>query len=119
MQKQKVYWLCKEGHTYQKLVAKRTKQGQGCPQCRIEKNAFAYVHPELVQFWDYALVRANYNDLKNGIHGTTEYLEMFLRNLLLDEKHELHNRAMHISGVFEPKVDIENNNDRHAKGAHE
>lgn len=54
-----------------------------------------------------ALVRANYNDLKNGIHETTEYLELFLRNLLLDEKHELHNRAMHISGVFEGKVDIE------------
>ncbi len=53
-----------------------------------------------------ALVRANYNDLKNGIHETTEYLELFLRNLLLDEKHELHNRAMHISGVFERKVDI-------------
>lgn len=45
-----------------------------------------------------ALVRANYNDLKNGIHETTEYLELFLRNLLLDEKNELHNRSMHISG---------------------
>ena len=33
-----------------------------------------------------ALVRANYNDLKHGIHETTEYLELFLRNLLLDEK---------------------------------
>ena len=54
-----------------------------------------------------ALVRANYNDLKNGVHETTEYLEMFLRNLLLDEKNELHNRSMHISGVFE-EVDIEN-----------
>ena len=54
-----------------------------------------------------ALVRANYNDLKNGIRATTEYLELFLRNLLLDEKHELHNRAMHISRVFEEKVDIE------------
>ena len=54
-----------------------------------------------------ALVRANYNDLKNGIHETTEYLELFLRNLLLDENHELHNRSMHISGVFEKKVDIE------------
>ena len=42
-------------------------------------------------------VRANYNDLKNGIHETTEYLELFLRNLLLDERHELHNRSMHIS----------------------
>ena len=52
-----------------------------------------------------ALVRANYNDLKNGVHETTEYLELFLRNLLLDEKNELHNRSMHISGMFE-KADI-------------
>lgn len=43
-----------------------------------------------------ALVRANYNDLKNGVHETTEYLERFLRNLLLDENHPLHNRSMHI-----------------------
>ena len=61
-----------------------------------------------------ALVRANYNDLKNGVHETTEYLELFLRNLLLDEKNELHNRSMHISGMFTEvdiesiKVDIEN-----------
>ena len=54
-----------------------------------------------------ALVRANYNDLKNGIHEITEYLEVFLRNLLLDERNELHNRSMHISGSFNKKVDIE------------
>ena len=56
-----------------------------------------------------ALVRANYNDLKNGVHETTEYLELFLRNLLLDEKNELHNRTMHISGAFQldKKADIE------------
>ena len=54
-----------------------------------------------------ALVRANYNDLKNGVHETTEYLELFLRNLLLDEKNELHNRTMHISGRF-AEVDIRN-----------
>lgn len=47
-----------------------------------------------------SLVRANYNDLKNGIHETTEYLEMFLRNLLLNENHPLHNRTLHISGAF-------------------
>ena len=58
-------------------------------------------------FFRNALVRANYNDLKNGVHETTEYLELFLRNLLLDEKNELHNRSMHISGVFEKEVDIE------------
>lgn len=56
-----------------------------------------------------ALVRANYNDLKSGVHETTEYLELFLRNLLLDEKNELHNRTMHISGLLngDSKVDIE------------
>ena len=53
-----------------------------------------------------ALVRANYNDLRNGVHETTEYLELFLRNLLLDEKNKLHNRSMHISGMFE-EADIE------------
>ena len=47
-----------------------------------------------------ALVRANYNDLKKNIHETTEYLELFLRNLLLNEKNELHNRSMHVSGGF-------------------
>ena len=54
-----------------------------------------------------ALVRVNYNDLKNDVHETTYYLELFLRNLLLDENNELHNRAMHISRIFE-EVDIEN-----------
>ncbi len=47
-----------------------------------------------------ALVRANYNDLKNGIHKTTEFLELFLRNLLLNEDHPLHNQALHISDPF-------------------
>lgn len=44
-----------------------------------------------------ALVRANYNNIKDGIYETTEFLEKFLKNLLLDEKNELHNREMHIS----------------------
>ena len=63
-----------------------------------------------------ALVRANYTNLQKGIHETTEYLEAFLRNLLLNEKNELHNRNLHISGLLNKekvdiggtKVDIEN-----------
>lgn len=47
-----------------------------------------------------ALVRANNSDLKNGIYETTEYLETFLRNLLLNENRPLHNRALHIGGAF-------------------
>lgn len=57
-----------------------------------------------------ALVRANYTNLQKGIHETTEYLEIFLRNLLLGETHELHNRSMHISGLFKrEKVDFHGN----------
>ena len=56
-----------------------------------------------------ALVRANYTNLQKGIHETTEYLETFLRNLLLNEKNELNNRNLHIIGLLnEEKVDIEN-----------
>ena len=54
-----------------------------------------------------ALVRANYTNLQKGIHETTEYLEAFLRNLLLNEENELHNRNLHISGLLnKEKVDI-------------
>ena len=55
-----------------------------------------------------ALVRANYTNLQKGIHATTEYLELFLRNLLLNEKNELRNRNLHIGGLInDKKVDIE------------
>ena len=56
-----------------------------------------------------ALVRANYNNLRKGVYETTEYLELFLRNLLLDEKNVLSNRVMHISGKYAKlnKPDIE------------
>lgn len=63
-----------------------------------------------------SLVRANYNDLKNGIHETTEFLEVFLRDLLLNENYPLHNRTLHISATLkepekanigEKKVNIE------------
>ena len=55
-----------------------------------------------------ALVRANYTNLQKDIHETTEYLEVFLRNLLMNENNELHNRDLHISGLLNAeKVDIE------------
>ena len=43
-----------------------------------------------------ALVRANYNDLQNSIHATTEFLEMFFSNLILGTEYELKNRYMHV-----------------------
>lgn len=56
----------------------------------VENDSFA----ENAWYFRNALVGANYNDLKNGVHETTEYLELFLRNVLLDEKNELHNRTL-------------------------
>lgn len=43
-----------------------------------------------------ALVRANYNDLRNGVHATTKFLEMFFSNLLIGTDYELKNRHMHL-----------------------
>lgn len=43
-----------------------------------------------------AMVRANYNNYKKGVFATTEYLELFLRNLLLEETNQLKNRDLHI-----------------------
>ena len=56
------------------------------------------VFAENAWYFRNALVRANYTNLKKGIYETTEYLEKFLRNFLLDEKNELHIRSLHISG---------------------
>ena len=42
------------------------------------------------------LVRANYTNLPKGIHETTEYLELFFKNLLLNENHLLSNRDLRI-----------------------
>ena len=54
-----------------------------------------------------ALVRANYTDLQKGVHETTEYLEIFLGNLLLGQQNELYNRALHIAAPSTgEKVDI-------------
>jgi hypothetical protein len=60
-----------------------------------------------------ALVRANYNNYPAGVSETTEYLELFLRNLLLNEDNELKNRYLHIrwndvkQDIEETKQDIE------------
>ena len=58
-----------------------------------------------------SLVRANYNDYTKGIRETSEYLELFLRNLLLGEDNELKNRYTHVrwkkQDIQEAKQDIE------------
>ena len=60
-----------------------------------------------------ALVRANYNDYTKDIRETTEFLELFLRNILLNEKNELKNRYLHVrwktvkQDIEDEKQDIE------------
>ncbi len=46
-----------------------------------------------------ALVRANYNNLKNNVHATTAFLEQFVENLLMGATHELKNRYLHIDYI--------------------
>lgn len=53
-----------------------------------------------------ALVRANYNDLQNGVHATTKFLEMFFGNLILGTDYELKNRYMHVAYAPEQSNNI-------------
>ena len=48
-----------------------------------------------------ALVRANYNDLQNGVYATTKFLELFFSNLILGTEYELKNRYMHLDYIPE------------------
>ena len=51
-----------------------------------------------------ALVRANYNDLSNGVYATTEYIESFFRNLIFGEQNELKNRNLLIGEEKRDKI---------------
>lgn len=46
-----------------------------------------------------SLVRANYNNISKGVFEDYTYVIKFLRNLLLNEKNELHNRDLHVSNA--------------------
>lgn len=57
----KVWWKCKEGHSYEASIVNRTKvgaKGTSCPYCANQKvwkgfNDFATFHPELLEEWHY------------------------------------------------------------------
>ena len=53
-----------------------------------------------------ALVRANYNDWKNGIYATPKYLEQFFSNLILGTEYTLKNRYLHIDYIDETAEEI-------------
>lgn len=58
-----------------------------------------------------ALVRANYTNLSKGIYSTTEYIEVFFRNLILSEHNELKNRIMLVQKSS--KQEFHNTNEEH------
>ena len=56
-----------------------------------------------------ALVRANYRNVAKGIEPNTDYLQLFLRNLLFGESNELRNRYLHIRWQdVKPQNDVSN-----------
>ncbi len=67
---------------------------------RVNNDAFK----EHSWYFRNALVRANYNDLQNGIHATTKFLELFFSNLLMGTHHELKNRYLHIDFAEDGKT---------------
>ncbi|MBN1768693.1 MAG: Fic family protein [Prolixibacteraceae bacterium] len=76
----------------------------------LRKLGFKDVNNDLFEkkswYFRNALVRANYEDLSNGIHKSEKFLINFLSNLLLSEKHSLKNREMHIQ--FSETVNVQN-----------
>lgn len=59
-----------------------------------------------------ALVRANYNDVKNGVTATTKYLELFFENLLFGKNNVLKNRYLHTDFQSDIQSDKKSISDR-------
>ncbi len=55
--KDKVWWKCTQGHTYQSSIRQRTVMKSNCPVCLGKKfdgiNSFASEFPKLLKEWDY------------------------------------------------------------------
>jgi fido (protein-threonine AMPylation protein)/biotin operon repressor len=68
----------------------------------VNNNLFA----EHSWYFRNALVRANYKNHVKNIHSTNEFLMRFFGNLLLDEKHVLKNREMHVQ--FTDTAEVKN-----------
>ena len=54
----KVWWKCKEGHSYEAIISDRTRNGHGCSYCSNKKvaigiNDLTTTRPDLLEEWDY------------------------------------------------------------------
>lgn len=66
------------------------------------------VFAENAWYFRNALVRANYTNVPKGIEETTEYLELFFRNLLLGESNVLQSRYLIVGGWKGPGTPTSN-----------
>lgn len=66
------------------------------------------VFAENAWYFRNALVRANYTNVPKGIEETTEYLELFFRNLLLGESNVLQSRYLIVDGWKGPGTPTSN-----------
>ncbi len=53
-------------------------------------------------FFRNALVRANYSNQRSGVAPTLLPVTNFLRNVLLGEQHDMHNRNLHLLATYPP-----------------
>ena len=66
----KVWWKCKEGHTWSSKINNRTINNRGCPYCSHERvisgtNDLATLYPEIASEW---------HPTKNGSDSPSDYL---------------------------------------------
>ncbi len=93
----KVWWKCKEGHSWEATVANRALRGQKCPYCSGKKvisgeNDLATKCPELLEEWDYG---KNANVFPNKIMpGTHKKVWWKCKNCGLEWETAVRNRAI-------------------------
>ena len=55
----KVWWHCKNGHSWEAAIYHRTKNKSGCPYCSNNKisieNSILITHPQLIKEWDFKI----------------------------------------------------------------
>jgi len=66
----KVWWLCKEGHSYKASIDKRTGRNHSCPYCSNHQvgygNDLKTNYPDLLNEWDYKKNKLKPNQVTSG-----------------------------------------------------
>jgi hypothetical protein len=67
----RIWWLCRDGHSWQATVANRALLGSGCPFCAFKAvlpnhNDLATTHPALTKLWDPEVDQKQANEVSAG-----------------------------------------------------